>query len=58
MLIYALWTRITAKKPGVYAEKYGSWSRIPESANRDKLDIILAFYCIDPFPQTHKANSK
>ncbi len=32
-----------------YTEKYGSWSRIPESANRDKPDTILAFYCIDPF---------
>ena len=40
-----------------HAEKYGSWSRIPESANGDKPDTILAFYCIDPFPQTHKANS-
>ena len=42
-----------------HAEKYhyGSLCRIPESANIDKPDTILAFYCIDPFPQTHKANS-
>ncbi len=40
-----------------HAEKYGSWSRIPESANRtNHADTILAFYCINPF-QTHKANS-
>ncbi len=29
-----------AKKPGV-SEKYGSWSRIPESANRDNIQSQL-----------------